>query len=167
MTISTILPGAEDPSVRQDSDTGHVILTNGRLKLTIGTKPGLNAHSLRDLKTGRVYADQDYVWDWPGAEFPQLEGTPVIENKSDGSKSVAFKGRLGAIIVQQSFTASKNDPDTILESIEICNISDNTIATNGFKCGFAKSIRDGETWSPDADNTVCSLMRTVNCAIKH
>jgi hypothetical protein len=155
MILSSCNTKTESLDIRQDSATGQVILRNGRIELIIETKAGINASSLRDLKSGRKYADQDYLWSWSDARFPQLEGAPVIKNLSDSVKLVTLRGRLGEIIVQQSFTISKNDPDAVLEIIEISNTTDRNITTSGFKCGFSKGIKDGETWLPDATNTIC------------
>jgi hypothetical protein len=59
-----------------NSKTGIVTLGNGRFELVVKTKEGLNPCEMRDVKTGRVYADADYVW--PGGGFPQLLEEPWI-----------------------------------------------------------------------------------------
>jgi hypothetical protein len=136
------------PAVVWDAGSGRAVLTNGPLELTVETKPGLNARSLRNVKTGQVYADGDYYWE--GGAFPKVEGAPVTTDHPDGSRSIAVKGRLGPIEVEQVFTAPAGEPGVIVEEITISNPSDQTADTAAFKCGFTKQVRQGETWSPDA-----------------
>ena len=74
-------PGSKLGSAIQfDTDTEQVRILNGRLELVVETQQGLNANSLRDVKTGRVYADADYVW--PGSVLPKVLGRPVIKQRS-------------------------------------------------------------------------------------
>ena len=108
----------------------------------------MNARSLRDLKSGQVYADGDYSW--PGGAFPSTKSIPVITEQKDGSRSVLFAGRLGSILVEQAFTAPVNEPGVILERVTIRNATASPVAAAEFKCGFAKRIREGPTWSEDA-----------------
>ena len=151
MTLSFGQPAtAAEPTAKLDSKTGRVVLTNGRLELVIETRQGINPCSLRDLKSGQVYADRDYVW--PGGGFPKMEQPPVIKNHKGKSCSASFKGQLGSILVEQTFTASANEPGVILESITIRNSTDSGIATADFKCGFAKHLQEGDTWASDASD---------------
>ena len=60
------------PNIQWDVDNGRAVLTNGRLELIVETRPGLNAHSLRDWTSGAVHADRHYSW--PGGAFPTLSG---------------------------------------------------------------------------------------------
>ena len=83
----------ETPRIAWSADTGQAVLTAGRLELVVERKAGINARSLRDLKAGRVYADQDYCW--PGGEFPKMMGSPAIKRHENGNCSVAFRGRHG------------------------------------------------------------------------
>jgi len=136
------------PSLDWDRNTGRITLANGRLELVVETKPGINARSLRDRESGQLYADSDYVW--PGAAWPVLEQEPVLTQGADGSCTVALRGRLGALVVEQAFTAPSGEPGTILEEITLRNLTDKAVATADFKCGFAKRIREGDAWLPDA-----------------
>jgi hypothetical protein len=141
---------AARPTVKFDSQSGRAILTNGRLELIVETKAGINARSLRDVQSGRVYADHDYAWS--GGGLPKMAADPVVADAKDGGRSIAFKGRLGAIDVEQLFTLPGHDPGVILEQITIGNPTDKPIETAGFRCGLAKRLREGDTWSPDASD---------------
>jgi hypothetical protein len=146
--FSTNAIGAEKPSIAWDAESGQAKLLTGSLELLIDTKSGLNPHSLKNVKSGEVYADRDYSW--PNGKLPTLKNAPVIENKPDGSVSIAFEGKLDTVEVKQTFTAPANEPGVILESIEILNPSTAPLATADFKCGFTKCIREGENFLPDA-----------------
>ena len=146
--LAATAPPAAKPSIVWNRESGQVTLANDRLGLIVQTRFGVNACSLRDLKSGQVYADRDYSW--PGDGFPRVEKNPVITNHKDGSRSVLFAGRLGAIVVEQAFTAPVNEPGVILEEIAIRNGTETPLATADFKCGFAKRVREDETWLPDA-----------------
>jgi hypothetical protein len=139
------------PSIAWDANRGQAVLTNGSLKLVIETRLGLNPRSLCDVKSGRVYADRDYVWS--GGGLPKMESTPVIADSGEGNRSIAFRGRLGSIAVEQVFTVPKNEPGVILERVTIGNPTDKPIETAGFHCGFAKHLREGATWAADALET--------------
>ena len=97
-----------EPNIVWNSETGQAVLTSGGLELVIETKAGLNARSLRDTKSGQVFADRDY--EWPRGEFPKMETHPEIKKLDDGSRSISLKGRLGPIEVEQVFTLPKNEP---------------------------------------------------------
>ena len=154
-TFASAALALAEPSVTWDAGQGRAVLTNGVLELTVDTNPGLNAHSLRDVQAGIVYADHDYSW--PGGAFPMLNGDPVITKQDDGSQTIAFKGKLGDLVIGQAFTAPANQPGVILESVTISNPTDKSLATADFKCGFAKLLRSGETWSPDAEVRFCPV----------
>jgi alpha-galactosidase len=139
----------EKPSIAWNAKSGIAVLTNGGLELTVETKSGLNPCSLRDLKSGYIYADQDYAW--PDGGFPKSEKPPVIKQLKNGNCSVQFKGQLGSITVEQTFSAPAEEPGVILESIAIRNASGADLDTRAFKCGFTKRIRRGEKWAADAD----------------
>jgi hypothetical protein len=125
-------------------------LTSGRLELIVDTKAGINARSLRDVKSGRALADRDYAWF--GGGFPKLQQAPAITHGEDGSGSISFQGRLGPIEVEQRFTLPPAEADVILESIAIRNPTDHPVNTGDFKCGFAKHIRQGDRWAPEASD---------------
>ncbi len=128
------------PMAKYERQKGIVTLGNGRFELVVETKAGLNPCSLRDLKTGRVYADADYVW--PGGGFPQLLEEPRIQEDKDGGYSVRFRARLDSLEIEQLFAVSKKDPDTIAETIRIANPGGELLDTSGFACGFAKRMVD-------------------------
>jgi hypothetical protein len=151
LAFTTTTVSAEQPSIVWDSDTGQAILTNGRMELIVETKAGLNPRSLRDAETGQRYADRDYLWSMAGSSaLPKIEDAPIITDTKDGGRSIAFKGRWGQIAVEQVFSMPGNELGVIFERITIQNPTDKPIETAGFRCGFAKHLRDGETWSRDA-----------------
>lgn len=144
---------ANQSNIAWNADNGQAVLTNGPIELIVNTKSGLNARSLRNTKTGQVYADRDYVWNIGGnAAVPQMKNAPAISNTDDGSRSIAFQGRLGPIAVEQLFTLPKNEPGVIIEQITISNPTDKPLATADFRCGFAKHLRENETWAADASD---------------
>jgi hypothetical protein len=139
------------PNIDWNAAIGRAVLTNGPLELVVEASSGINARSLRDVVSGQVYADRDYVWQSGGKlGFPKLNGLPQTTEDKDGSRSITFKGRLGEIDVEQRFTLPKNEPGVILEQITISNPTDMPLDTSSFRCGFAKKIRAGEKWSADA-----------------
>lgn len=140
---------ATEPTITWDTDNLQARLTTGDLELLVDTKAGINARSLRNVKTGEVFADRDYCW--PNGKFPSLTNTPEVQLHEDNSKSITFVGKLDALEIEQTFTLP-NEPGVILESITIRNRTDAPLATADFKCGFTKCIRDGETFLPDATN---------------
>jgi len=103
---------------------------------------------LRDVKSGQLLADGDYVW--PGGGLPKMLGGPHIVNRGDGSSSVTLKGQLGDLVVEQSFTAPPKRPGVISERVTISNPTGHALTTGFFKCGFAKRLRVGEKWADDA-----------------
>lgn len=141
-------PTAAAPTITWNAETGQAVLTNGQMELIVETKSGINPRSLRDISSGQVYADRDYVWS--GGGFPKMTGDPVISDMKDGGRSIEFKGRLGAIDVSQQFTLPSNQSGVILEQVTISNPTDKTVETAAFHCGFAKHLRDGDTWASDA-----------------
>jgi hypothetical protein len=142
------------PNIAWNADTGRAVLTSGRLELIVETKSGVNACSLRDVVSGQVYADRDYVWSIGGTVgLLKMDGNPVVAGGTDpkgGNCSITFKGHLGKIAVEQVFTLPKNEPGVILEQVTIGNPTDKPLDTSSFRCGFAKQVRQGETWTPDA-----------------
>jgi acetyl esterase/lipase len=146
---------AAKPSVKFDSKTGRAVLTNGPLKLVVETKDGLNPCSLRDVKSGRVYADADYSW--PNGVRPQLVGKPSIK-KSDGGTLVTFKAKTGSLQIEQTFSISIAKPGLITEQITLRNPSDKPLENPSFACGFTKKIHDGKSWLPGvADSRLCDV----------
>ncbi|HOW69450.1 MAG TPA: hypothetical protein PKY77_02515 [Phycisphaerae bacterium] len=155
LVFTSAVPALAEPTVTWDAGQGRAVLTNGPLELTVETRPGLNPRSLRNVQNGIVYADRDYSW--PGGAFPTPSGSPDISRSDDGSQSVTLKGRLGPLQIEQAFTAPANQPGVILENLTIGNATDNPVATADFKCGFAKLLRSGKTWSPDAEIRFCPI----------
>jgi hypothetical protein len=154
---ASVMPGPAARVIRVDwnAASGRAVVMNGRLELVVETKSGLNARSLRDTKTGWVFADGAYSW--PGGEFPKMEGEPIIADLADGGRSISLKGWLGSIAVEQVFSAPMSEPGVIFERIVIRNPGSGKISTAGFKCGFGKRIRRGDAWEPDAGDLFCSL----------
>jgi hypothetical protein len=139
---------AASPKITWDKATGRVTVTNGRLELTVETKDGLNPCLLRDAATGCAYADGDYAW--PDGAFPALIAEPTVTRLRDGTRVIAFRARLGALEICQTFSAPLDDPGVILESITIENPGRESLATADFRCGFTKAVRKGDEWLPEA-----------------
>jgi hypothetical protein len=141
------------PNLAWHRDTGRIMLASGRLELIVETKSGINARSLRDRESGQVHTDSDYVW--PDAALPTIEKEPLLTQGPDGSRTIVLQGRLGSLEVKQVFTAPAAEPGVILEEITIRNGTQKAVAAADFKCGFAKRIREGTAWLPDAADIRC------------
>jgi hypothetical protein len=140
---------AAQPTIAWNAETGQAVVANGRLELVVDTKSGINPRSLRDTAGGAVYADRDYVWGRGG--LPKMEEAPVIADSGDGSRSITFRGRSGDIAIEQTYSLPAGNPGVIIEQITIRNTRQfQRLRTADFHCGFAKRLRSGETWSPDA-----------------
>jgi hypothetical protein len=143
-------------AITLDSGTGRVVLKNGRLELVIETRTGMNPCGLRDLKSGRVYADANYVWALDKA--PVLIGTPAIAEKKGGTCSVTLKGKAGALEIEQAFSAREDEPGVITEVIGLRNSGGECLEIPSFACGFAKRIHDGRDWLADvAKSRLCDV----------
>jgi hypothetical protein len=143
------------PSVRYEPETGQVVLAGDRLELLIETRAGLDPCRLRDRKSGRIYADHGYLWN--GGAAPTLTARPVIVDKN-GFCSVTLTGRSGALQIEQTFSASADDPGVIGETIRLTNTGALPLDIPEFSCGFAKKIHDGTNWLPDAaDSRLCDV----------
>jgi acetyl esterase/lipase len=146
---------AGQPSITWNAASGRAVLTNGRLELIVETKSGINPCSLRDVKSGRVYADGDYSW--PEGKRPKLAGKPVI-TEEDGVCTITLKGKLKMLKVEQTFSASVAEPDVITEQIKLRNPRSSPVETPWFACGFTKKLRDGGSWLPGvADSRLCDV----------
>ena len=146
---------AANPTAKLDLTTHRVVLTSGRLELTIDLRGGANPCSLRDLKSGRVYADGDYVW--PQGVRSELNSTTVADGK-DGTARVVISGTTGSLDVKQTFAASAAEPDVITEQITLHNPTAKLVENPGFVCGFTKKIHDGKNWLPGvADSRLCDV----------
>ncbi len=140
---------AAEATVSYDRASGRVQLTHGRLELRVETRDGLNPNQLRDTLTGTAYADSDYVW--PGGRRPALSGPPEILQGADGAASVRFRARLGALGIVHLFSTRPDLPDAISETVTVTNTGSNRLVTADFRVGFAKTVREGETWAHDAE----------------
>jgi hypothetical protein len=147
---------AEKPTVKLTSRPDRIVLTSGRLELVIKTSFPSNPCSLRDLKSGRVYADGDYSW--PQCVHPR-DGMYVTMEEDDGTCLVEWtQGRIDALDVGQTFSASPAEPDVITEQITLRNPTDKPMRVPSFICGFTKKIHDGENWLPGvADSHFCDI----------
>ena len=145
----SVLFAGEQPDVAWNGESGQARLTTGNVELLIDTKAGLNAHSLKNVQSGEVYADRDYCW--PNGKLPTLSKSPTITKEPGGSVSITFAAKLDVIEVEQTFTAPAGEPGVILESITIRNPTDAAVATADFKCGLTKCVRDGEVFAKDAE----------------
>ncbi len=139
------------PSLQFDTNTGEACLSNGRLELLISTKEGLNPRLMRDVATGKTYADADYFW--PEGKKPSLVGPPVLEKGSDGSESATFTVQLGAMEVEHAWTAPAKEPNTLTERIRLRNTGSVSLETGGFTCGMAKRLYDERGWLPDTPDS--------------
>jgi hypothetical protein len=146
---------AAQPSITWNAASGRAVLTNGRLELIVETKSGINPCSLRDLKSGRVYADGDYSW--PEGKRPKLAGKPVIAEE-DGVCTITLKGKLKSLKIEQTFSASVAEPDVIAEQVKLRNPRSSPVETPWFACGFTKKLHDGGSWLPGvADSRLCDV----------
>ncbi len=148
---------AERPTVKMTSGPDQIVLTSGRLQLVIKTRTAYgNPCSLRDLKSGRVYADGDYAW--PKCVHPR-DGMYVTFKEDDGTCRVVWtQGRVDSLDVKQEFSASPAKPDVITEQITLHNPTDKPIEKPSFACGFTKKIHDGKNWLPGvADSRFCDI----------
>ncbi len=156
LTTTSAGLSAGTPPAQYDRSSGQVRLTNGRLELLIDTRSGLNPCSLRDSKTGRVYADADYAWS--GIKTPMLTRQPEIRNAADGSTSVKFTAADGALLIEQTFSASPKEPGVIVERLTIRNTGEEKLDTSKFGCGFAKKISNANGWLRDvARSRFCNI----------
>jgi hypothetical protein len=146
---------AAPPSMKLDPATQRMVLTSGRLELVIEMKKGVNPCSLRDLRSGRVYADGPYAW---FEHFrPTLVGKPKIVDQ-DNTCSVTFKEAGDTLEIEHTFSASAAEPDLITEQIKLHNPGPNPVIASLFSCGFTKTIHDGKNWLPGvADSRLCDV----------
>lgn len=134
---------AAQPTAILDSKTGQIVLTSGRMELTVDTQGGANPCGMRDLKSGRVYVDGDYAW--PKDAHSTMKAT-IASDGTDGAARVVIQGKVGSLDVTQTFTASAKEPDAITEQITLHNPTDKLVENPGFYCGFTKKIHDGKNW---------------------
>ena len=106
------------------------------------------------LSSGQVYADRDYAWSSGGnADFRNWRASRRSPTRKDGGRSITFKGRLGAIAVEQLFTLPSEragrHPGT-----DHHQQSDGQAARHVRLSAAASPRRfaQGEKWSADAAN---------------
>jgi len=139
------------PSLHLDPSTGTVTLANGRLELTIETLPWYNPCRLRDLQSGRALADSDYVWA-DGAPAALAE-PPVLTTLPDGTGRAVFKLKKGGLALEQTFNLPGDEPNVIVEAIQLVNPGPHIVDTSLFGCGFGKLVQRGSEWLADAAAT--------------
>jgi hypothetical protein len=148
---------AAPAAVNMTSGPDQFVLTSGRLQLVIKTRSPSNPCSLRDLKSGRVYADGDYAW--PQCVHPQ-DGLFATMEDADGACRVAWtQDSVDSLNVKQEFWASPAEPDVITEQITLRNPTNKPIDEVAvFACGFTKKIHDGHAWLPGvAESHFCDI----------
>ena len=147
---------AKPPSLAWNAERDRVVLTSGRLELVIKTSFPSNPCSLRDLKSGRVYADGDYSW--PQCVHPR-DGMYTTMEEDDGTCLLEWtQGRVDALDVGQTFSASPAEPGVITEQITLRNPTGKPLQVPSFICGFTKKIHDGKDWLPGvADSHFCDI----------
>ncbi len=126
--------------ITYDSASGVALICNGRLELTVSTRPGLNAKNFRDTQGGRVYADGDYRW--PLGKFPKLWSQPVVKTLATGAQAVILNGTLDDLLISQEFIVPDNQAGVLIEKIAIANAGSDLLDTSGFVCGFCRSLTD-------------------------
>jgi hypothetical protein len=125
-----------------DEDTGAVTISDGVLEVLVETRSGLNPRRFRNVRTGAVYADADYVYG-SGDERPRVTAAPEIRAGDDGGEEAVFVGRLGDLEITQRFRVGKALPG-IVEQVSVRNASDRALDTHAFAAGFAKRAFDGK-----------------------
>ena len=128
-----------------------MLLTNGRLELTVDTSHGLNPCRLRDVTANHLYADADYVW--PGGVFPALTGKPRVTRDGKRRIILTFSARLSDLAIEQTFMADAETPDAISETLTVRNLGTQPVNNPDFLCGFGKTLKAAGNWTPDAEGT--------------
>jgi hypothetical protein len=144
------------PTLHRDPQTGTVTLTNGRLRLTIATRPAYNPHRLVDLDTGRAYADSDYLW--PGRAPAVLVGEPGLTTAPDGSGTAIFTVAHAGLELTHSFSLPAGEPGVLAETLTLRNPGLQPADTVAFACGFAKRVQTGDDGMPEVTaDRLCEL----------
>src|SRR5689334_15124049 len=107
------------PNIILDESTGTLTLTNGRLELTIDTRPAYNPRGLRDITSGQTFADSDYIW-WD-LEPAALTEPPVLTAGPDAGQTVSFRLKKGGLALEQTFTLPGDEDNVLIERIRISN----------------------------------------------
>jgi hypothetical protein len=144
------------PLMNWDQATGTVTLRNGRLELTIETRPWYNPRSLKDRPSGQAFADSDYAWS--DGEPAALLGAPSLTTQPDGTCTAVFKLKKDGLQLEQAFTLPGVQADVLIEVITLTNPGPYPVDTSAFACGFGKLVHDGQTWLADvSDARLCEV----------
>ncbi len=134
--------------INLEETTGTVTLINGRLALTVATRPAYNPTQLCDTASGRVFADADY--EWAGGQ-PVLLGAPVLATAADGTGTATFHLHLGDLKITHTFTLPGDEPEVIVETLTLRNGGAQLLVTAAFAAGFGRRVRAGD------DTRLCEL----------
>jgi len=147
-------PVKDEAASAYDEQTGRVTLRGGGLELVVETRDGLNPCRLTDARTGRVYADSDYLW--PNDRRPVLAAPPQIVKLRRGVDVVVFRARLDKLEFRHTFVAGhiSAHENPLEETITITNTGDGPLDTSDFACGFARRIADARGPEPALDQTL-------------
>src|SRR5260370_35606855 len=113
--------------LRFDQSTGQVTLSNGWLERTIETQPWYNPGRLRDVPSGRIFADSDYVWS--DGEPAALVEAPVLTTLPDGIGTAAFRLRKGGLWGEQTFTLPGDEMNVLMHLINLVNTCPDAVVT--------------------------------------
>ena len=155
------------PEVKFDDTTGRLTIANAALELVVETRERLNPRSLRSVASGRLFADDDYVYRF-GDGRPQLVGKPAISERPDGGKpvrrprEVALISRIGDLEIEQRFTALAAAP-AIEEQVTIRNRGSSPLDTSSFACGFAKRLPGSDGGLADPADRCAGRDRCAGC----
>src|SRR6185503_11106887 len=85
-------------------------------------------------------------------------GAPEVSHGPDGASQVVFRLKKGGLAVTHAFTLPADQPDVLIERLTLSNPGPHTVDTLTFGCGFAKRVRAGQDWLPEAQATrLCEL----------
>lgn len=145
---------SDTPAVQTDPVSGDVRIGSEKFELIIKTENGLNPCILRDLQTGRVLADGNYLW--PNNILPSLTGAPTIVHDQNGLWTVTFTAMQDDLEIRQVYTIEDAKPNEFTETIRIRNTGAATLYTSGFACGFSRKLDGG-----DADEVLASRVSQI------
>jgi hypothetical protein len=137
---------------REKEVSGVVTLHNGVLELRVAVKDRMNPFSLRNLRTGKVYADMPYSYALNPSvsdELPTLESYR-IEVLEDGSKGLSLIGQLGSLRIEHRFIVASGERPYIEEQIRIVNMGDEPVDTSRLRFGFVKRLGELDKGWDDA-----------------
>jgi len=141
---------------RFDEATGRLTIANTALKLVVETREGLNPQMLSAVGSGKLYADDDYIYAF-GDGRPRLSQSPKIVARDDGAKEAVCVGRIGDLEIEQRFLVFTREP-AIEEQVIIRNQGKEPLDTSRFACGFGKRVSDPEGWFTEvADSRLVAI----------